>query len=136
LEIRHRASLYIAAIIGGCFFIWFSLGIMLGTGEFHILIALVTAFGCAFSFLGVYGLFNRKHDSITISEHGITYRKGERGFQIHVSDIDHIQPWAGIGGRGVTLKLKSGKSVTFDCRSYCSPKNFIKYCKNANLPCA
>ena len=136
MEIKPKLSIFIAALLGGLFFIWFSTGIMLTMNEFHILMALITLFGCALSFFAVHRILNRKHNLIIINEHGITQTHYSVGHKIHVSDIEQIKPYVGFSLRGVQIQLKDGQVIHFDCRHYCSVRKFILYCKKANLPCA
>lgn len=136
MEIKPRASLFIAALVGGLFFIWFPVGIMIAMKTFHILMALLALFGCALSLFAIHGILNRKHNLIIISEHGITQTKGSQAYQIHTSDIESIEPHIDFSIRGIAIHLKDGQEVRFDCRHYCSVKKFMNYCQKANLPCA
>jgi hypothetical protein len=136
MEIKHKASLFVAMIIGGILFLWLSIGIMWSMKEFHILMGLLTLLGAAMSFFGVHGVLTRDRNLIIINEHGISQFKGDTGGRIHVSEIEMIKPFADISGRGVAILLANGEIINFDCRHYCSVKKFIKYCKKANLPCA
>jgi hypothetical protein len=136
VEIKPKASLFIAALLGGLFFVWFPVAIMIAMETFHIMMALLALFGCALSLFAVHGILNRKHNLIIINEHGITQTKGAEAHQIHVSDIELIKPHIDFSVRGIAIQLKDGQEIQFDCRHYCSVKKFIKYCQQAKLPCA
>ena len=136
MEIKPKISLFIAALIGGLFFIWFPISIMLAMETFNIIMAFLALIGCALSLFAVHGILNRKNQLIIVSEHGITQTKGSEAYQIHVSDIELIRPYVAFSVRGVAITLKDGKEIHFDCRHYCSVKKFLKYCQRAKLPCA
>ena len=136
MEIKHKASLFVVAVTVGIFFIAGPIAVMLSVGEFHFLMGLLVIIGGSLSFFGVHGLSKRDHDLIIINNDGITQMKGESGVRIHATDIEMIRTYADISGRGVSILLKQGGVISFDCRQYCSPKKFIQCCKMAHLPCA
>ncbi|MBK8794755.1 MAG: hypothetical protein IPN59_16930 [Holophaga sp.] len=136
MEIKHKASHFVVAVLAGFFFMGGPIAIMTSVGEFHFLMGLLVVIGGVLSFFGVHGLLQREHDLILINQHGITQMKGNTGTSIHAEDIEIIKTYADISGRGISILLKQGEVICFDCRHYCSPKKFIKYCKMADLPCA
>jgi hypothetical protein len=136
MELKPKPAPFILAVLGGMFFIWFSVGIMLSFKEFFWFLGILTVLGGALSLFGVHIFLTRKHRTLTIDPSGITFTNFEQNMHAPADQISQIREIASLRGRGVEISFKSGGASFIDCRHYCQPKAFIKYCQEAGLPCA
>lgn len=140
MTLKPQLSTFIAALVGGLFFIWMSAGILYNVESYSIGaafgIAIPGIFGCVLSFLAVHTLLHRKHKLIIIEPDGITFTNFGQATHFSSHDIESIGEFAQFRGRGISIQLKNGEVVQFDCRHHCSTSKFLKLCKKQGLPCA